>query len=193
MAERPADARWLVWPRFDSEEAVDYQDVDALVEELQQRIATRRANGDYPAGLEEQLEAEFRIIMAAVHRDEVGTSELHERVARVGRAVSGLRADPELASRLPGGSLVHSTTATFVRRHTGVLVESVRALGREIEHALDEVRRLFEVQREADERQLNDIIGSLIDRLATLDHLADAVIDLEQRVDRLERRESATT
>lgn len=161
-------------------------DVDELVRTLQARVAQRRAAGEYPPGLEEQLEAEFEQIMKAVHRHELDTDELRRRVDVVGEATSYVSAEPRLESRVPGGSTVHTAAARLVRRHTSTLAESVRGMGNEITRALQEVQRLIEAQREADQRQLADVVASVIDRIALLDHLADAVIVLEQRVDSLE-------
>lgn len=173
--------------RQDQTTEPDDLDVDEIVASLVAGIAARRADGEYPAGLEEELEAEFVEIMRAVHRDEVGTRELRERLERVAASIGRVRADPPVDSRVPGGSAVHATVARLVSRHTNTLADGVRAMGAEMAHALHEVVRLFEVQREADERQLNEVVSGLIDRLAILDHLADAVVDLERRVAELER------
>lgn len=161
-------------------------DIDGLIEGLKERVTQRRVSGDYPAGLEEQLEAEFKVIMAAVHRDECGTAELGRRVKQVERSTESVRAHGETSSRVPGGSMVHSATARLVSRHTGEIAESVRGLGYSVATALHEVHHLLDVQREADERQLHEVVASLLDRLAVLDHLAEAAVQLEQRVRALE-------
>jgi hypothetical protein len=161
-------------------------DVDKIIEELQARVAQRRADGDYPAGMEAELEAEFVAIMRATHRHETNTQVLERLIERVEESTLGLRAVAESGSRVPGGTALHATATRLVQRHTGTLAESVRSLGRDLVSALDEVRRLFDAQRSADERQLQDVVGSLLDRIAVLDHLADAVVDLETRVAALE-------
>ncbi len=165
---------------------VDGAELRAVVDSLQQRIAERRRSGDYPPGMEEQLEAEFTLIMAAVHRNEVNSNELGRRIRNVEQSVAAVRSDGSTDSRVPGGSTLHATTARLVNRHTGIIADSVRALGSEIAAALSEVHRLVDVQRSADERQLSDVIGAVIDRLAVLDHLADAVVHIEARLDALE-------
>lgn len=161
--------------------------VDELVEELRTRVAQRRASGDYPVGLEEQLEAEFKHIMAAVHRNELNTEELGRRVRAVEKSSGAVETAVESDSRLPGGSTVHKTAARLVTRHTGQLAHNVRTLGIDIARALHEIHHLIEVQKSADERQLADVVGSLMDRVAVIDHLADAVVDLERRVLLLEQ------
>jgi len=164
-------------------EQIEFEDLVAM---LQRRVAARRASGDYPPGLEEQLEAEYAVIMAAMHRGELTTDELGRRVATVEHTASSVRALDDTTSRVPGGRAVHASASRVVARHTNQLADSVRQLGVDVARALQEVHHLIDRQREADERQLSDAISSVLDRLAVLDHLADAVVLLEQRLDRLE-------
>jgi len=165
--------------------AVD-PDIDAIVDDLRRQIAARRAAGDYPLGLERQLEAEFDGILASMHRHELGTADLAERVQALRWAASQVHAGSALDSRVPGGASVHGATARLVRRHTNELTDSVRHFAEETHRALAEVERMFDVQRRADERQLNEVMSAVLDRLATLDHLVEAVLDIEARLDRLE-------
>jgi len=165
---------------------LDQIDIDKLISGLKQRVEDRRQSGDYPVGLEEQLEAEFKIIMAAVRRDEVDTSELGRRVKAVEHSTAALRSAAETNSRLPAGSAVHRLVARLVRRHTSALEVSTRALGIDVASALHEVHHMIDVQREADERQIHDILGSVMDRIAVVDHLAASVLRLEARVQELE-------
>ena len=162
-------------------------DIDEIVAALRERINVRRQVGDYPPGMEEQLEAEFVQIMRAVHRDELGVAGLSASIGRVWAATNGVQGVASLGSKVPGGSAVHAAAARVVVRHTNALAEQIRGFGSEVTQALQEVQRLFEVQRDADQRQLTEVVAAVIDRLAVLDHLADAVVDLERRVDTLER------
>jgi hypothetical protein len=163
-------------------------DIETVVSELRERIAARRLAGDYPEGLEEELESEFRGMMRAVDRSEVDTSLLHDRVEEVNSASHRINSDVGLDSRVPGGSAAHAAIGRIVQRHTGPLAESVRGLGFATASALDESRRLFEAQNSADQRQLHDALAGVFDRLAVIDHLSEIVRDLEQRVAQLENR-----
>jgi hypothetical protein len=165
---------------------VEQIDIQDLIEDLKVRVADRRQSGDYPVGLEEQLEAQFKVIMAAVHRDEVDTKELGLRVHQVEVSSDAVSAFGQLTSRLPGGSSVHSAAARVVGRHTGQLAVSVRQLGVDIAGALHEIHHLIDVQREADERQLHEVVASLLDRVSIVDHLADVVVQIEARLAELE-------
>jgi hypothetical protein len=167
---------------------VDEIDIDVLVNQLKQRVAKRRLEGDYPVGLEAQLEAEFDLIMAAVHRHEATTAGLGRRVSAVEEATSAVHGSAPTSSRLPGGSTIHAATQRLVHRQTEGLAASVRQLGTAISAALHEVHHMIDVTRSADERQLHQVVAALFDRIAVLDHVADAVVQLEARVAALEAR-----
>lgn len=161
-------------------------DLDEILNELQRTIAERRRDGSYPEGMEHQLEAEFSHMLAAIHRDEIDTVRLGELIDSVGTSIHSIGADAGGGSRIPGGATVHGAAGRLVERHTGPLAESVRAFGSAVADALGETRRLVEAQRSADERQLLDAIGAVMDRLAVVDHLVEIARDLEERVAALE-------
>jgi hypothetical protein len=169
-------------------------DLDVVLDELRAKITERRRLGQYPEGMEQQLESEFAHMMRAIHRDEVDTTRLNHLVEAVGHSVHAVDAVvPAPDSRYPGGSAVHSATARMVQRHTGQLASSVREFGGAVTSALDETRRLVEAQRSADERQLLDAISGVLDRLAVLDHLVEIARDLDDRMAAIEARLPADT
>lgn len=159
---------------------------DSVLAEIDSRVQERRARGDYPLGLEAQLEAEFDGVLKAIQRHEIGTQELEQRVSVVGERIVTADTPAELESRVPGGASVHQAAARVVRRHTEPLAQSLRLLGQSVYDALDEVVRVFEMQRGADERQLNEVVANVYDRISVLDAVVEAVADLERRVGELE-------
>jgi hypothetical protein len=165
---------------------VSHVDLDEILAQLKASIAARRLSGDYPEGLEQQLEAEFDAMMRAINRDEINTEQLAALVDAVTTAVHGVGTEVGTGSRMPGGAVVHKTAAHVVQRHTGPLAESVRTLGSTVADALRETLHILEAQRSADERQLLDAISGVLDRLAVIDHLVEIARDLESRVVMLE-------
>lgn len=107
-------------------EAAGVPSVDDLVERLRERVAERRASGQYPAGLEDQLEEHFD----ALTRRGVGV-----RVERLREALEAVEAagqafqvrDVGTESGRPGGRLVHAAVARLVRRHVEAVLDQVRA------------------------------------------------------------------
>ena len=162
-------------------------EVSELVRTLRQRVDQRRASGEYPPGLEAQLETGFAVVMDQVRVHQGGTAELLA-LASVVRdrepAIDvGARAG---ASRLPLGSVLHRAIGRSATRQISPVADGLRMLRIDVADALDEVRRLIETQRGADERVLNDVIGGVVDRLSVIDGLAAAVEQLERRVGALE-------
>jgi hypothetical protein len=168
-------------------------DLDQIVAELDAEVRRRRMRGDYPEGLEQQLSSEFDAMMRAIDRDEVDTTRLGQLVDGIAGATAHVSNDALTASRVPFGSGVHATTGRLIARHSAHLATNVRTLGASVTEAMDEVRRLVDAQRAADERQLHDAIAGVLDRLAVLDHVVELVRDVEQRLDALERGERPAT
>jgi hypothetical protein len=160
--------------------------IDKIVAELQHQVSRRRVAGDYPEGLEQQLESEFHGMMSAVDRHEIDTALLGGYVDGVRRAIYDIDVSTDTRSRVPGGAAAHETMGRVIVRHTYPIAASLRDLGVCVTNALSETRRLFEAQSSADERQLLDALAGVLDRLALLDHLVEITRDLEQRVAVLE-------
>lgn len=94
--------------------------VDELVEQLRARVEARRAAGDYPPHLEEDLDAHFRRLAASRH----GARTLRERLEAL-RAASEFSSERiSTTSRRAAGSWIHRMVARVVHRQTqGVLVQ----------------------------------------------------------------------
>jgi hypothetical protein len=161
-------------------------EVDAVIAALRQRIVERRLAGDYPVGLEQQLESEFHGMMRAIDRHEIDTSRLGDLADGVRATAHDVRVVGATDSRVPGGSAAHGAVGRVVQRHVQPVAESVRQLSTSVADALAETRRLFEAQSAADERQLLDAVAGVLDRLAVLDHLVEITQELEERVAGLE-------
>ena len=160
--------------------------IDEIVAQLSRQIAERRSNGDYPLGLERELEAEFDGVLAAMRRHELSTATLEDRVSALRAQVDRIGGDTATTSSIPGGALIHKAVGRMVSRQTDGLAAGTRHAGHETAAALSEVARLFERHRQADERQLIEVVSSVIDRLAVIDQLISAVNQIERRLDAIE-------
>lgn len=161
-------------------------DIPAVVAELQAEVGRRRRNGDYPQGLEHQMETAFAQLMLATDRHEIDTSGFAAKIDDVAAAIASIDGQAGVTSRLPGGTQVHAATARLVSRHTTHLADRVRELGDAVHAALQEAKRLADAQQAADERQLVDVLAAVQDRLAVLDSIVDTVRDLDERLAALE-------
>jgi hypothetical protein len=157
--------------------------IEEIQRQLQQRINTRRQTGDYPPGLEEQLEAEFRDILETTYRGTRGLDHLEARMNMLREAMAQIRGlGGPATSRVPLGGLFHRFTRRIIRRHTTALAAETRASFDRVEFVLHEIEFLLKAQRSHDERLLNEVLSSMLDRLATIDALVEAVIRIESNI-----------
>jgi hypothetical protein len=163
-------------------------DVDGIVDELQSRVHARRLAGDYPLGLEQQLEAHFSAMLDLLHDQESNTATLSSNIDRVGAAIGSLNSTVGTSSRVPGGKVVHEAVAAMIQRHTQQVVGQVGTLGSAVHDSLIEVRDVLDRQRHSDDRNITEVLSAVMDRLAVVDHLSELLLGLSDRLDRLEGR-----
>ncbi|MBI2169545.1 MAG: hypothetical protein HYU28_08610 [Actinobacteria bacterium] len=112
----------------------DVTPVDDLVAQLRARVDERRAAGEYPEGLEENLDLHFHHIATRGVRDRLERlREALEAADAAGRALSAARIDT--VSGKAGGAVVHRAVA--------------RLVGRQVEGALTQVREYADALAEA--------------------------------------------
>lgn len=110
--------------------------VERLVETIRERVEERRRAGEYPEGLEDQLDLHFHHIAVRAVRDRLERLRvaLEEADAR-GRELRADRIATE--SQRPGAGLAHRAVARLVRRQ----VEGALTQVREYADALAEAHR----------------------------------------------------
>ena len=152
-----------------------------VIAELEERVKRRRELGDYPVGLEAQLEADFIAIMDVVHRSNDRLPLLRHKIeeSRHRMTVTNALIDPR--SRLPGGALAHRIIGRLVGRQTRGLAAQIREAQQSVVDALSEIYTQLEQQRSDDARMLNQVGHLVMDRLVMIDVLAEAVTELERK------------
>jgi hypothetical protein len=155
---------------------------EGLITELQKRVRERRAAGDYPAGLEAQLQEEFKNILETTHRGHRDINHLESRMHMVRESITRIQGVAGVKSRIPGGSLFHRVIRRLVRRHVSQLGNETRIALKRIESVLQEFETLIKQQQSNDERLLNQTLSGVLDKLAVVDSLSEMVVELESRV-----------
>lgn len=140
---------------------------NSVQEELQRRVAENRQLGRYPLGLEEQLEADFKAIMEVVHGSE---------------DFEGFRTG-ELASLRDDLKTLKESLSTMRSRKPRAqiedqLIELMERCVLVIETAHKEIAQI----REEDTRVLRKMNSFILDRLVMVDVLAQAVVELERKL-----------
>jgi hypothetical protein len=155
---------------------------DDLITELQKRVRQRRAAGDYPIGLEAQLQEEFKNVLETTHRSHRSINQLQTRMILVRESVMQIQGVGGVKSRLPGGSLFHKVIRRLIRRHVSQLAKETRNSLERIESVLEEFETLIKEQQSNDKRLLNQTLSGVLDKLAVVDTLSEMVVELESRV-----------
>ena len=161
--------------------------IEQMMAGIQDTIARRRAAGEYPAGLETELEAEFASILELTHRGEADRADALERLLQEVRMhaphVSGLTAT---SSRIPLVNLLHKVVRRLIARQTRGLAAQQRAVNEQViamlEHLVDDARS----REDADRRMVAKLSKHVLDRVAVVDHLYFIVAELETKLRKFE-------
>ncbi len=158
--------------------------VDELVHALQARVEERRRSGEYPPGLEQELDAHYQRIVST----RGSRSSFRERLDAVHETTDAFAADAiPLRSRVPGGALLHRIVAKVVRRQTEGVIGQARANARAVADALEAVADPLEMtdqQSGAGLRHQLDSLQTLVaDQQRALNLLrADLLAVIERRI-----------
>ena len=157
-------------------------DVNAVVAELQARVAERRQSGQYPPGLEAELGDHFRRIVRfrptqlsfRDHLDDIRET-MDFDIDRI-----------PTRSRIPGGRVAHRVVGKAVARQTrGVLIQ-LEEYAVAVQEALESVADPLEsVTRSGDTgvtQQLDALHAMLAEQREALNRLSATVADLERRI-----------
>ena len=173
-----------------SESILAGKSIDRIVAEIESEVAVRRVAGDYPVGLEQQLEALFQAMMRDLHERDVVSAGLREAIAKTGQIVQGFSVEVSSSSRFPGLAFLHRVFSRLVRRHTENLAAQVVQLGESVLDSLTEVSELANRIYEHDDRHIARTLTAVQDQLAVVEHLSQLTVEIEGRLRTLEDRES---
>lgn len=158
--------------------------VDELVRALQARVEERHRSGEYPPGLEQELDAHYQRIVST----RGGRSSFRERLDAVHETTDAFAADAiPLRSRVPGGAFLHRIVAKAVRRQTEGVIGQTRANARAVADALEAAADPLDMtdqQAGAGLRQQLDALQTLVaDQQRALNLLrADLLAVIERRI-----------
>lgn len=161
------------------------EEIDLLVAELRQRVEQRRESGEYPPGLEGELDDHFRRIVRfrptqlsfRDHLDDIREA-MDFDIDRIPRR-----------SRVPGGGVAHRIVGRAVARQTRGVLTQVEAYAVAVQTALESVADPLEsITRSGDvgvTQQLDALHTMLAEQQQTLNRLLATMTALERRIDEL--------
>jgi 2-polyprenyl-3-methyl-5-hydroxy-6-metoxy-1,4-benzoquinol methylase len=166
---------------------------EKLLAQLRDRVEARRGRGEYPPGLEEDLEAHFqRIVSRGRAQDlELVRSSLH---ALEGRMAFN-RARIPASSELPGGAVLHRSVGKLVGRQTEGVLDQVRLFAEAVRETFEALLDALEMPGTHVHADLIEQVDGALERLAAFERTPGdprvAVAELERRVEHLEAREAS--
>lgn len=138
-------------------------DMDEVIAQLQERVERRRKAGEYPPGMEDDLNRHFDRIVA--HRATPEHGDLKARVQDLG-AISFAREAIATDSTMPGGAVLHNLIAKAVARQTEGVLQQVRQLADATTLALEAVVAALEDPYGHVHADLIDQLDAVLQRLA---------------------------
>lgn len=156
---------------------------DAL-ERIQAKIAERRINGEYPAGLEEQLDRWFQEFLRTAHdAPRSNLDALRDRLEGLNGWPGFATARIEYTSRNPASRMVHRAAGAAVRRQTQAVLAQSQEFAEQVQGTLNEVGEVLQqLARHEGSDPLSATLAGILDRLAIVDQLVVRVNDLERRL-----------
>lgn len=168
-------------------EYVENIDIDSILSTIRDEVARRRAAGEYPPGLENELEAEFRHILSLTHRgDSIRSDEVSRLLGELQQNLHDLSGLTPATSRIPGVSIFHRVVRRLIARHTMGLAAQARSTDRTIGRIVEILAEDLSGREDADKRMVAALSKHVLDRVAVVDHLVMTVTELESKVRALE-------
>jgi SAM-dependent methyltransferase len=166
--------------------------LDELLETLRSRVRDRREAGDYPSGLEVNLEAHFQRIVGT--RAGSDRSEFRAKLDRLA-AFSSFSPDRiQMWSKVPGGSSIHRGVGKVTGRQTQGVLDQVQQFANALRDVLDELADTASDDHDHSHPDLVGMVDVLVERWASYERApiesAAGMADLHRRVEALEAREA---
>lgn len=165
-------------------------DLERLVVDLKQRLEERRQAGDYPPGLEEQLDEHARQFASHRMPRPDPLPPLRDAVAKVFEARGIHREEVEPSSSVPLGAHIHRAADKLQRRQLDSLVAQVWAFAAAVTEALERSVDVLEAPS-LDHQAVLEQLDAVLERIAALEAGAALGGALGSLIDRIERLEAA--
>jgi hypothetical protein len=161
------------------------QEIDLLVAELRRRVEQRRESGEYPPGLEGELDDHFRRIV----RFRPTQLSFRDHLDDIREAMDFDIDRIPSRSRIPGGGVAHRIVGRAVARQTRGVLTQLEAYAVAVQAALESVADPLEsITRSGDvgvTQQLDALHTMLAEQQQTLNRLLAMMTTLERRIDEL--------
>jgi len=167
--------------------------IDAIIDEIRNRVAERRRSGFYPEGLEDDLDAHFRRIVSHHRGDASGVAResLHDLDARARFSRDRI----STSTSVRGGDKVHAAVGRIASRQTEGILQQVQEFADAVRKSLHLIVDALDDPFDHAHDDLVAQLDAIWERLAAWERgpvdSAAALGDLRRRVESLEAAEQA--
>jgi len=175
-------------PTASADPSAETVDLDAVLGQIRQRADERRRSGEYPPGLEHDLDVHFRHIVE--HRPVRDLDSLHKAMADFEAGLTFDLGSIPTGSRMPGGDVLHRTVSKLISRQAGWLAQQLQDFAEAVRVVLWKMIETLESPTHV-HAELTAELDAVLDRLAYYERApADAAM-LGSILRRLEALEAA--
>jgi len=162
---------------------------DELIEQLRTRVQQRRDAGEYPQGLEADLDAHFQRIVSQRPGD------LESVRAALVYLEGTMGFDPAritMASNVRGGDLVHRAIAKAVGRQTEGVLDQMRAFAEAVRDTFQALLSAMEFPTTHEHAELMEQVDTIVERIAAYERVdSGSSVEIEVLRRRIEELEAA--
>ena len=158
------------------------KEIKEILSEINRTIELRRIAGDYPPGLEQQLEREFAEIISLTNRRYFSNVELESQIDELQNLFTLLSGQTSVRSRIPGATLLHRLSKFMTKRQILGLTEQIRRVEFQTLVVLRSLAQFAKTQEDTDARLVRELSQHVLDRISVVDHLSIVVTELESRL-----------
>lgn len=167
--------------------------IDDLVARLKSRVEERRAAGEYPEGLEEELEQHFQRIV--FHRQKTQIDLLQTDIDALDSHMKFSVEDIPADSAMPGGEVIHKAlTRALARTHTA-LTDQINEFAEAVRRAFITMAATVQDPTSHTHSDLTGHLDAVLERLTSYETSPvsneAALGDLRRRIEQLEKAEEA--
>jgi hypothetical protein len=157
----------------------DDDQIEAAIARVRERVAARRRLGEYPDGMEDQLDRHYRELVAGLTTEHAQVKRLHDSVRQLDELPPFGRDRIQYSSRSPVGRVFHRAWGKLSSRQTEGILEQLRSFSAVSTRVADRMAEVVETLALHGHPDTERRIATLADRLALLE-------DVAARLDRIE-------
>lgn len=165
--------------------------VESALARIQKRIQERRDAGEYPAGLEGELDRHYRQVSDTLHGTSVFLRKASDAVTRVENAGRFASERISYESKIPAGAAMHRAVGKATIRQTHGILHQLQEFAVANHEALGAILDVLRDEAVHTHPQLERRLAYLVDKLAALESIKDEMREIDARVASLEARLTA--